>query len=342
MASKDQENLGKYFYEPEIASQISGVAQKTSLPMTSDEKGLTTGLHLGSGINAPMLDVATPCMFSPVVLVVTSLPAMYVVDGQVTRMGWVIKDLIESHAKSVSGIDFSYSMDTQEAPAGHDGQQQASPGKTKRSAVSPSFVFAELSGNIVWDTFRKWMWDCNHPDTNAGMSNVVYPGAWTMSAYSMSMMAIQFDPTMRPDHIIAAAHYVNMFPTGIGEIGFKREIGTYSHPERNIQFTGMVQHNDYIKTLAMTIAERLALHKHNYNLAPPFRKAVDKNIEGIGLGMEHQERMAWAEQPGVGVISTVPNSGSVTDMGHRINPEAMVDRDGNTNFQRSNTNWNQG
>ena len=51
MASKDQENLGKYFYEPEIASQISGVAQKTSLPMTSDEKGLTTGLHLGSGID---------------------------------------------------------------------------------------------------------------------------------------------------------------------------------------------------------------------------------------------------------------------------------------------------
>ena len=332
----EKEGLGKFFYEPDEASQITGVQQKTALPK------VVGNLQLGSGLNAPMLDVATPCMFSPVVLVVTSLPAMYTVDGKVTKMGYVIKELIESHAKSVSGIDFSYSMDTQEAPTGHDGQQMASPGKTKRSAVSPSFVFAELSGNIVWDTFRKWMWDCNHPDTNAGMANVVYPGAWTMSAYSMSMMAIQFDPTMRPDHIITAAHYVNMFPTSIGDLGLKRDIGTYSHPERTIQFTGMVQHNEYIKTLAMAIAEKLALHKHNYNIAPPTHSTIEKNITGLGqdqMGLEgeHRTRQEWAEQAGIDALNT--NGAENNDITHRIDP-TKVGGDPQP-FTRTEKNWNE-
>ena len=313
-------DLGKYFYQPSEAAQITGVNQTTAIP------NVEGNLQLGSGLNAPMLDVATPCMFSPVVLVVTSLPAMYTVGGQVTKMGYVIKELIESHAKSVSGIDFSYSMDTQEAPTGHDGQQMASPGKTKRSAVSPSFVFAELSGNIVWDTFRKWMWDCNHPDTNAGMANVVYPGAWTMSAYSMSMMAIQFDPTMRPDHIITAAHYVNMFPTSIGDLGLKRDIGTYSHPERTIQFTGMVQHNEYIKTLAMAIAEKLALHKHNYNIAPPTHSNVEAymtNNVKIGLDKEHEARQKWADQAGVEKKDNNDSTNNNIDIGHAIEPTGL-------------------
>ena len=341
MASKDQENIGRFFYQPEQAAQVNGVLQENQTPMTSDEKGLTTGLQLGSGLNAPMLDVATPCTFTPVVIVVTSLPAMYVVDGQPTRMGWIIKDLIESHAKSVTGIDFGYSLSTQEAPIGHDGQQMAAPGKTTRTQVSPSFVFSELGNNIVWSTFKRWLWDMNNPDTNAGMTNVVYPGAWTMSAYAMSMMAIQFDPTMRPDHIIDAAHYANVWPTGTGDIGFQRVIGTVQHPERTIPMTAIVQHNDYIKTIAMTIAEQLALHKHNYNIAPPYKDRVDKSISEMGLHVEHKERQTWAEQDGISAFNTTPDAGELTSTSHAIHPDEMQYPDGVANFERTEQNWNE-
>lgn len=341
MASKDQENLGRFFYEPEQAAQVTGVQQGTSLPLTSDEKGLSSGLQLGSGANMPMLDVATPCTFTPVVLVVTSLPAMYIVDGKPTRMAWILKDLIESHAKSVTGIDFGYTLSTQEGPVGHDGQNFQVPAKTTRGQVSPSFTFDELSGNLVWNTFKKWMWDIQHPDTNASMANVVYPGAYTMSAYAMSMMAIQFDPTMRPDHIIDAAHYTNMFPTSTGDIGFQRVIGTVNHPERTIAMTGIVQHNDYIKTIAMTIAEQLGLHKHNYNIAPPNRNRIEKSIEGIGLPIEHRERMEWANQEGISAFDTRPSQGVTTDNSHKIDPGSMGYPDGVSNFERSEQNWNE-
>lgn len=341
MASKNQENLGRFFYEPEQAAQITGVQQGTSLPLTSDEKGMSSGLQLGSGANMPMLDVATPCTFTPVVLVVTSLPAMYVVDGKPTRMAWVLKDLIESHAKSVTGIDFGYTLGTQEGPVGHDSQNFLVPAKTTRGQVSPSFTFDELSGNLVWNTFKKWIWDIQHPDTNASMANVVFPGAYTMSAYAMSFMAIQFDPTMRPDHIIDAAHYANVWPTGTGEIGFQRVIGTVQHPERTIPMTAIVQHNDYIKTIAMTIAEQLALHKHNYNIAPPYRNRVDKSISEMGLYVEHQERKEWANQEGISAFNTTTDSGTTTSTSHAVHPDQMQYPNGVSNFQRSEKNWNQ-
>lgn len=341
MSSRDQENLGRFFYEPEQAAQVTGVQQSNFFPKIEDENGHRSGLQLGSGTNMPLLDVATPCVFTPVVLVVTSLPAMYIVEGKPTRMAWIIKDLIESHAKSVTGIDFGYTLGTQEGPVGHDGQNFQVPAKTTRGQVSPSFSFDELSGNLVWNTFRKWIWDIQHPDTNASMANVVYPGAYTMSAYAMSFMAIQFDPTMRPDQIIDAAHYTNVWPTGTGEIGFERTIGTVKHPDRSISMTGIVQHNDYIKTLAMTIAEQLALHKHNYNIAPPYRKAVDKSIREIGLHVEHEERMGWAEQDGVEAFDTRPGDGEVTSHSHKIQPEGMGYPDGEDNFERTERNWDE-
>lgn len=341
MASKNQDTLKKYFYQPYEAAQLSGIEQETFAPLTSERDA--TGLQLGSGLNAPMLDVATPCTFTPVVLVVMSTPAMYTVDGRPTRMATLIKDLIESHAKQVTGIDFSYTLGTQQSPVGHDSQEMMVPAKTTRSQVSPSFVFAELSGNLVFNTFKKWIWDIQHPDTNASMAQVRYPGAYTMSAYSMSMMAIQFDPTMRPDHIIDAAYYTNMFPLGTGEIGFERTIGQVKHPERTINFSGIVQHNDMIKALAMSVAEQLALHKHNYNIAPPGRNIISKDIADLGLWTEHRERTAWATQDGVNVLDTTQNSGA-NDIAHNIDPTAVPVGDApvsGSNFDRTAENWDQ-
>lgn len=238
--------------------------------------------HLGMGINPPMLDVATPCTFTPAVIVVTSIPQMYMVDGQPTAMGILIKNLLETHAKAVSGIDFGYTLGTDTgALAGHDSQQFAVPTKTTRAAVNPSFTFTELSGNLIWNCFKRWIWDIQHPDTNASMAQVNFPGAYTMSAYAASFMVIQFDPTMRPERIIDAAHYCNVWPTETGTIGFERTIGTVKPLERSINFTGIVQHNAQTKAVGIRIAEKLKLHVHNYDVIDPHKDNIDPAFDDI-------------------------------------------------------------
>lgn len=263
-----------FFYGPEVAEQLLGVKQSNHVA------NIGKGSQLGIGYNAPMFDVATPAVFVPTTLVVMSTPAMY---GPTHPMTHLIKELIESHPKSVTGIDFGYSLANATTPAGHDGQEFAVPTKSSRSAVNPTFVFQEISGNVIWNFARKWIWDISNPDTMVSQAQMSNPGTYTMSTYSMSMMAIQFDPTMRPDHIIDAAYYTNMWPTNTGDLGFERNIGTTKPMERSISFQAYVQQNAYIKSLAKVIAQNLKLHEANYNVAPPNKREVDGALSNVGL-----------------------------------------------------------
>jgi hypothetical protein len=258
---------------------------------------LNIGSQLGVGVQIPHLDAATPLVFPPTVIVVLQTPVMYDTNPEIGRM---IKSIMESHAKTVSGIDFGYTLETQDTPVGHDGQTMAVPTKTKRSQVNPTFTFQEVTGNLIWNLFRQWIWDIQHPDTNASMvgnadTNQAYrsltapasPYSFTMTTYALSMLAIQFDPTMLPQNIIDAAFYTNMFPTATGEIGFERTISTSKTMERSISFQAIVQHNNYVRRLAREVAEKMNLRKVKYEFAPsapgegnaPLKNIVDSGLQ---------------------------------------------------------------
>jgi len=249
------------------------------------------GGQLGVGFNAANIDAATPLTFSPTFFIVLHLPTMYTKDNP--NFAKMLKTIIENCPKQITGIDFGYNLETQKTPAGHDGQEMAVPTKTKRSAVNPSMVFQEITGNLIWNCFRQWIFDINDPDTYASMAHVK-GGAqnFVSSAYSMTCMAIQFDPTMAPEQIIDAAIYSNMFPTATDNIGFERQISTTNVRERTIQFEAIVRHNAYVRSLAVQVAKELQLAKADYRYAVPEfdfahakqnTYAVYKNDEGNGI-----------------------------------------------------------
>lgn len=235
----------------------------------------------GTGVRITKLDGATPLVFNPVIPVVLTVPTMWNKFPQKQEM---LRALMETHARNISGIDFSYALETAQVQIGHDGQQMDAPTKTTRSQVNPSATFTEYTGNIIYKFFQDWMFDIQHPDTNAsilpamGLMDEDMPG-WTMSAYSMSMLFIQPDPTGLPDRIIDAFVICNMFPKDMGEIGFQRQLGTSETKERSINFTGIVQHNNNTKELGIRVMKMLGLHRINYNNAlPGLAGSVDPNV----------------------------------------------------------------
>jgi hypothetical protein len=243
------------------ANEFGGVGTNTAFA------DLRKGGQLGVGFNAANLDAASPLPFSPTFFIVLHLPTMYDSDKEFGKM---LKSIIENCPKQISGIDFGYQLDVAKTPNGHDSQEQSTPTKTKRSAVNPSMVFQEVTGNLIWNVFRKWIFDINDPDTYASMAHI-QGGAqnYVSSAYSMTCMAIQFDPTMAPEQIIDAAIYTNMFPTQTDNIGFERNIGNTVIRERTIQFEAIVRHNAYVRSLAVQIAKQLQLAKADYRYAVP-------------------------------------------------------------------------
>ena len=245
---------------------------------------MVLGTQLGAGIRPANIDAATPLSFVPTVLVVLQTPTMW---SNEPAVGQMLKTLIESHAKTVSGIDFGYTLETEAQPMGHDGQEIHVPTKAKRSAVQPSFVFPEVTGNIVWNLFRQWLFDIQDPDTNASMSRFDAPGVFMNSTYCMSMMAIQFDRTMRPENIIDAAFYGNMFPTDPGgQLGLERQIAQTKVMERTVNMTGHVQHTDMTRKLGIEIAKQLNLAKLRYNTVNPTLTQVTAGLKDSGLAAE--------------------------------------------------------
>lgn len=252
--------------------------------------------QLGVGIRMPKLDGATPQVFVPATAVVLNTPRFL---DPWPELGDMLRSLMETHAKAITGIDFSYTVETAETPVGHDGQTMKVPLKTTRSGVSPQATFTELTGNPIWNLFRRWMYAIQHPDTNmSALSAYVDKSsdlpAWYMSAFSMSMLFIQGDPSGLPDRIVDAIVVTNMFPTAIGELGIQRQLGTSEIKDRTIEFTGIVQHNANTKLLGKKVAAVLGAHRINQDVALPGMagsvdpaQAIDTSIRTFG-GLEYE------------------------------------------------------
>lgn len=257
----------EYMSDALISSIIPGLGNHLGDAVAN----VTVSGQNGTGIRITKLDGATPLVFNPVIPVVLTVPSMW---DKFPQKQEILRALMETHARNITGIDFSYALETSQVQIGHDGQQMDAPTRTTRSQVNPSATFTEYTGNIIYRFFQDWMFDIQHPDTNAsvlpamGLESPDMPG-WTMSAYSMSMLFIQPDPTGLPDRIIDAFVIVNMFPKDIGEIGFQRQLGTTETKERSVNFTGIVQHNNNTKILGVNVMKMLQLHKINYNNALP-------------------------------------------------------------------------
>ena len=245
---------------------------------------LISGGQNGYGFKAGSFDAATPLALPPAVIVVLQTPTMWDKITQDTEhvLPQTVKSMFECHAKSVSGIELSYTLETQDQPIGHDGQTFKVPTQSKRAEVSPSFTWHEVTGNLVWNIIRRWIWDINDPDTNAGLEFQETPDPFTMSTYALTFMAIQYDQTQHIDRMIDAAIYTNVFPQATGEFGMQRELGTTSVKERAVTFNGYVIHNERTRDLGHMIAELINLRGEHYLQASAAYEKVNEMFEEAG------------------------------------------------------------
>lgn len=255
---------------------------------------LIQGAQLGIGAHLPMIDAATPAVFMPIVPIVTHSPTMF--QG-IDYYDATLKALVERHAKSIEGIDFGYQLESASTPAGHDGQELHMPTNSKRTAVSPSFVWHEVTGNLVWNFIANWIRMIKNPDTQASglaalTSDTTKIPPQLFSYFSMDVLFIQYDQTMQPGNIIDAFFITNMWPQETGNAGWKKQVGQSESPERTIPFHGVVQHNKNTKIIGRQVAQMLSLHKVDFSVAQPVAQTIASRLQQEGLRREVTESVA--------------------------------------------------
>ena len=275
------------FNEALLANQAAnlGAAQ------FADVANIQAGAQLGIGPRILQIDAATPLVFNPAIIVLLTAPTMW---DRYPAAKNALKSLFEMHAKSVSGLSFGYTLNFADTPNGHDGQQLSMPTNSQRTAVSPSFTWPEIYGNVVWNLHYKWITEIQHPDTqvshlSANFSDDQVP-AWLLSTISASFIAIQPDPTGIPDRIIDAAVYTAVIPTETGDLGIKREINSAESPERSITYKALVQHNDNTRELGRLVLKAMNAHKPDFQRATTY-KEVESSLQGTGIDKEVQDAL---------------------------------------------------
>lgn len=250
--------------------------------------------QLGFGPLLANLDANTPPVFLPLQLVVTHVPTIfdYIENGAA-----IFKALFETHLVSLEGIDFEYAMEVDGTPVGRDGQMQNVPTKQTRSQISPTALWPEKIGNVVYNFGRVWMNAMHDIDTQAASMAGIIPAGTTLpplvaSMYAADIMLIQYDSTYRPENIIDAFALTNFFPIGIGAPGYQLNALEARRPDRNFSFTCIVQHNNNTVNVAKSLATLTNLHLVNYQDALPIARGITAQLEGEGMQFQAAEYLS--------------------------------------------------
>ena len=260
-----------------------------------------SGQMSGIGPRIMNLDGATPQIFPPAIIVMLQTPTMWKSVNN-NALGRMLKNLWELHARSISGLDFGYNLNSQDSLIGQDGQNLSMPTNTQRSPVSPTPTWIELYGNLVWNFHYRWIMDINHPDTQNSYLSAIKAATsksgddsylqdlppWVISTFSCSFMAIQPDPYGTYDRIIDAALYTACFPTETGMIGMKKEVNVHEQMERSIPYKGIVQHNDNTREVGALILKALNFHKPDYQRATTLA-TMDGSLVDAGTSRQAAE-----------------------------------------------------
>lgn len=265
-------------------SLISNGGSFGSTP-TSPIANVRDGGQLGFGPNLPNLDANTPLVLMPLQFTVLHAPSFldFIPNGVA-----IFKALFENHLVSMDGLEFSHTMDTEGTPSGRDGQMQMVPVRHARSQITPTCVWPEKLGNLLWNFGKLWMNVMKDVDTQASSMAGVVPSGTILpphvsSMFSADILATQFDTTMRPENIVDAFIMTNFFPTDIGSPDYRYNALESHRPDRSFTFTTIVQNNNNTVAVAKSIATLTNLHLVNYQDAIPAATSIESQLSNEGM-----------------------------------------------------------
>ena len=211
------------------------------------------------------LDTTTPLVFGQLIPTLVHAPNIFEIYGTQTKLTLTrfLKFLIESHANSITGVDIEYTLETVSSPSGQDGQQYIVPSKTTLTQPSPSFNWDELNNNIIFNFIKNWIFLVRHPRTQTSSRNYLLQTEPELtgsnlkplvsSDISMTVLFTQYGAGGFKEDIIDAYLITNMYPTGSSPAGYQRNVSENVKPERNINFTGFLEHSPTINAFAQRV-----------------------------------------------------------------------------------------
>jgi hypothetical protein len=207
---------------------------------------------------------------------------------------WIaaLKNLFETNAKSITGLNSSIEVDWgSENPVSGGGEMQQDFTDVKRQRSIPVFTWVEKYGRPIQTFLYEWITNLiADPDTK--VANIATLGVGNQidllaDMYSATVLFIEPDPTQRK--VIKAWLCTNMAPKGTGDILGRRELSSaMENQELQIEFTALTSSNLGVRAFAQTVLNSINYTNANPNMQPSFVSALQADVVAAQGGYINQ------------------------------------------------------
>lgn len=210
----------------------------------------------------------------PTIAFLMELPNCFKDTDDPEKWGGSLKALIEMHARTIDGIDYTLEVEHVETPFGGGGEMMQTLSKVRRARSVPVFTWVEKVGMPVsryWNNYILYFMG----EPNSNVAGIIGKGGITPAATypdynTFSILFVEPDPTER--YALRSTLITNMQPTGQGpEMRMSKD--QTSSPEQlqvSLTMTGLQMVGRGVDKLGQMMLDRASQTGIDLNAQPAF------------------------------------------------------------------------
>lgn len=233
------------------------------------------------------------------VLIAPPTAMQYMPDGEDrVRM---LKQMVEVHAQSVTGIEFGLEVEFAATPVGDSGAELQVAVKTTQAQSQPTFLWIERRGKIITKFISDWI-RMLIQDPHLKKPGIIKEAAYialpkeqkALLQDAKSMVVLFIEPTESLEGVVDAVMVANMMPQAIENTMSKTAGEALEIKEIEITFTGY-QYEEGVKDIAQAYLDSLDRTGMDPSVIEAFRETIDPSV------MDDTADLGY--RPGVNVVA---------------------------------------
>ena len=202
-----------------------------------------------------------------------------------------LKALVEVHARTITGLNRTKTVDTAAAAWGGSGENIDTPTNVTRAVSTPTFGMFELQGRAVTKFIDTWI-TYGIGDENTKVPLVVSQGNvapedYDARFYSATMLFVEWDPTGQD--VVSAWLCTNMFPKGTPNWEGSKDAGQMAQYEDiTVEFTALSDVSLSTENLARKLVRELNVAGMNPNRTANAFTGISADVLAAEVGLKKQ------------------------------------------------------
>lgn len=251
----------------------------------------------GTRVLAP--DLANVASNSPyvrrnVIPFLIEAPRFFDYHPQADRLVAGLKAFIETHTRTIDGLNQALTVDSGEAPWGGSGERIQTATNVTRATSNPTHGCWELQGRSITKMMKWWIeWGIADANTKVPLittlpsfdANAVRD--YNQTFYGATVLYIEPDPTMQ--EVVSAWLCTNMYPTGTPPYEGSKDASQLGQTlDLNVEFTAMTDVSEGTEQFARQMLQRINMAGMNPNDNPIWWENVSEDVAAQANGLVEQ------------------------------------------------------